>query len=304
MAPSFMSQSAAKCGTTPPVRELHPEPRGMVNKLLMQSFVDGPGNRAVVFLQGCNLHCRFCHNPQTIQHCSHCGLCVDRCPAGALELRDGKVHWDAELCRECDTCTKTCPHLSSPRVWHYTASELWQKISPYEPFLSGVTVTGGEPLLQLDFVIEFFEQVKSASSLTTMVETNGIIDVSLLEQLLPVLDGALVDFKVFDSQAHQELTGHDNRMVMQTITFLAEQHKLHAVRQTVIPGINADEENARRTAGFLAGIDAQIPLRFLRFRPHGTRGEAQQWQSPDDEVLDTLVQVARAEGLHDVSHSI
>jgi len=299
-----MTHRAAQNGPIPPVRELHPEPHGVVNKLLTQSFVDGPGNRAVVFLQGCNLHCLFCHNPQTIQLCTHCGLCVEECPAGALEWQDGLVHWDATLCRECDTCTNTCPHFSSPRVWEYTVAELWQKISPHKPFLSGVTVTGGEPLLQLDFVLRFFEQVKSASTLTTIVETNGMIGVNSLERLLPVMDGVMVDFKVFDPQAHWRLTGHDNAMVKETIRFLLQHHKLHAVRQTIIPGINADGENVRQTAHFLAHVDPQIPLRLLRFRPHGTRGAAQQWQSPDDAVLEALVQVAQAEGLHDVSHSI
>jgi pyruvate formate lyase activating enzyme len=299
-----MDQSAAPPGTTPPEHKLKPEAGGVVNKLLTQSFVDGPGNRAVVFMQGCNLHCRFCHNPQTIQYCNHCGACVSHCPEGALELRDGLVYWDAALCRECDTCTNTCLHFSSPRVSSYSVNELWQKISPYEPFLAGVTVTGGEPLLQLDFVLRFFELVKNSSNLTTMVETNGMIDASSLQRLLPVMDAAMVDFKVFDPQVHRELTGHDNAMVKQTIRYLAAHQKLHAVRQTVIPGINADAEDACQAARFLAHIDPHIPLRFLRFRPHGTRGEAQQWQSPDDEVLDSLAQVALAEGLHDVSHSI
>jgi pyruvate-formate lyase-activating enzyme len=125
-----------------------------------------------------------------------------------------------------------------------------------------------------------------------------------LALLLPFLDGALVDFKVFDSKRHCSLTGSDNRKVKGTIRFLAQHGKLHAVRQTVIPGVNADLENALSIARFLAEIDPHIRLRFLRFRTHGTHGEAQGWSSPDDELLESLVTAARAQGLTHVDHSL
>src|SRR5512139_4018966 len=141
--------------------------RGWINHILPQSFVDGPGNRVVVFLQGCNLHCLYCHNPYTINLCNHCGLCVDTCPSGALTLVDGTVTWDSERCKECDTCIHTCPSNSSPRAISMTAEELWSKVKPISSFISGVTLSGGEPILQADFVVEFLAIVKKRSSLTT-----------------------------------------------------------------------------------------------------------------------------------------
>ncbi len=279
-------------------------PLSQVNKLLTQSFVDGPGNRAVVFMQGCNLRCSFCHNPQTLNLCIHCGLCVPVCPTGALSRQDGRVLWDATRCVECDTCTRTCPHFSSPRIHVYTALALWQAIAPYAPFLAGVTVSGGEPLLQADFLLAFFKEVKAHSTLTTFIETNGNMETSVLEPLLPLLDGAMVDFKAFDEEMHRNLTGSGLELIKETIRFLSGHGRLYAVRQTVIPGINAGREGAAQMARFLADLDPAIRLRFLRFRAHGTRGEAQNWQSPDDAMLREMTKAARAEGLLDVEYSL
>jgi pyruvate formate lyase activating enzyme len=276
----------------------------VVNKLLLHSLVDGPGNRAVVFLQGCNLRCSFCHNPYTLSLCNQCGECVPVCPSGALQGTHDMVSWDVRLCRECDACIQACPHFSSPRTTVFTPAELWDTIKPFAPFLAGVTVSGGEPLLQPGFLLSFFSILKVVTPLTTFIETNGMSGPRQLEPLLPVLDGAMVDLKVFDSTRHRQLTGSRNEMVKQSIRYLAEHGKLYAVRQTVIPGINDDLPDAQAMAHFLAGIDPAVRLRFLRFRPHGTRGAAERWQSPDDETLDQMVLTARSMGLADVEKSL
>jgi pyruvate-formate lyase-activating enzyme len=114
----------------------------------------------------------------------------------------------------------------------------------------------------------------------------------------------MIDLKVFDTQAHRELTGHGNERVKETIRFLAGYGKVHAVRLTVVPGRSDSLQNAADTARFIAGIDPHIRLRFLRFRAHGTRGEAVGWPSPSDEQLDQLVDAAKREGVLDVSRSI
>ena len=83
----------------------------IVNKIIHSSVVDGPGNRAAVFLQKCNFKCSYCHNPETIGQCVQCGACVEKCPAKALSLKDGKIVWDEDKCCECDTCIHVCPHI-------------------------------------------------------------------------------------------------------------------------------------------------------------------------------------------------
>lgn len=277
---------------------------GIINDILTHSFVDGPGNRAVVFLQGCTLNCLYCHNPYTINTCIHCGDCVPACPHGALTMVAGRVVWDEGRCEGCDACIKICPHQSSPKTRELSAIDLWARLAPHAPFLTGVTVSGGEPTMQLAYLTEFFTLVKESSSLTTLIETNGTMPPARLERLLPVLDHAMVDLKAWEPEAHRALTGRDGAIVRETIAYYAEKGKLHAVRQVVAPGFTDSAESARETARFIVSLDPQIPLRFLRFRPHGTQGIASSWESPSTETLEQLVAIARAEGLKDVAHSL
>ena len=277
---------------------------GWINHILPQSFVDGPGNRAVVFLQGCNLNCLYCHNPYTLNLCTHCGLCVDTCPSGALSMTDGWVSWNQEICTECDTCIQTCRYNSSPRAVSMSAQDLWQAIAQVSSFISGVSISGGEPILQADFVAEFLAIVKRSFSLSTLIETNGFAGPQAYLPLLKDLDMAVVDLKSIDPERHADLTGQVLPPILETIRFLYERKKLYAVQQVVVPGFTDKETCARETARFLANIDPRIRLKFLKFRPHGTTGPAILWRSPTEQVMDHLVQVARNAGLLQVERSI
>lgn len=278
--------------------------RGWLNHILHHSFVDGPGNRAVVFLQGCNLHCLYCHNPYTLALCNNCGLCVDTCPSGALTMEDRQVVWDSKLCTECDTCIHTCPSNSSPRAISMTAEEAWGKIQPSSSFLSGVTISGGEPILQMDFVTDFLSIVKKHSPLTTLIETNGYTGPEVYHPLLENLDMAIVDMKAADPRGYRDLTGGELVPTLETIRFLHTVNKLYAVQQVVVPGFTDSEASAAATGSFLAGIDPGIRLKFLRFRPHGTVGPAEGWAPPTDEVMERVVQTAHQAGLTNVERSL
>jgi pyruvate formate lyase activating enzyme len=277
---------------------------GVVASILTSSFVDGPGNRAVVFLQGCNLDCLYCHNPYTRRICTTCGDCIAVCPGHALRLLDQGIHWDRVACQGCDRCIRACRYDSTPRTEVLTAEEVWSRIEPLVPFLSGVTVSGGEPTLQTPFLVSLFSRIKQQSPLTTFIETNGIVLRERLEALEPVLDGALVDLKAMDLGLHFELTGRTNSMCLDAIRYLTSKRKLAGVRVVVVPGYSDSPNNAEQTAAFLSDLDPDIPLRFLRFRRHGTSGEAESWCEPDDACLDRLAAAARAAGLNNVSRSL
>ena len=273
---------------------------GNINKILTSSFVDGPGNRAVIFLQGCNFQCLYCHNPYTINDCIHCGLCVEHCPSNALELVAGKVRWIQDHCTECDTCIQVCPYFSSPKVRMMTSDEVWQELDPVKPFLSGVSVSGGEPLLQIPFLIDFFKQVHDHSKLTTLIETNGNAAESELRSILPYVDLVQVDLKCIDDEMHLKLTGSSLQMVKQSIQFFHEHDKLYSVQQVIVDDFSASAEMVRRTADFLASIDPSIRLRLVKFRPHGTKGEALEWQTPSDDLMEYFKNITLSCGLRNV----
>jgi YjjW family glycine radical enzyme activase len=123
----------------------------IINKIIPFSAVDGPGNRTVIFFQGCNFNCQYCHNPETIGHCIKCGLCINKCPVQALSFKDNQIIWNKEICINCDQCFKNCHQSSSPKVNKFTVSDVLKIIDRYRPFLSGITVSGGECTLQASF---------------------------------------------------------------------------------------------------------------------------------------------------------
>lgn len=278
--------------------------RALVSRLLTHSFVDGPGNRAVIFLQGCQIACLYCHNPQTQQLCTGCGVCVAGCPGGALTpgAPGEPLHWDPDLCQGCDQCIAICPNSADPRALSYSPGELMDWLRPLARFVSGVTVSGGEPMLQAGFLAEFFPLVRQAG-LTTMIESNGLVAWDAYERILPWLDGALIDLKVWESDRHRALTGVGNEQLKENLRRLAAAGKLAEVRMPVIPGFSDTTDHVGAAAAFLAGLDPAIPVKLLRFRAHGTQGAAAGWTPPEESLMADLVEVARGAGLRTVTRS-
>jgi pyruvate formate lyase activating enzyme len=156
----------------------------------------------------------------------------------------------------------------------------------------------------MDFIAEFLVIVKQRSSLTTLIETNGYAGPQAYLPFLENLDMAIVDLKAINPQRHIELTGGELAPTLDSIRFLHDRRKLHSVQQVVVPGFTDSETSSEATARFLAGIDPEIRLKFLRFRPHGTSGPAVTWSSPPDEEMDRLVQIALDSGLLHVERSL
>ena len=277
---------------------------GRINNILPQSFVDGPGNRSVIFLQGCQFTCLYCHNPYTINICNACGICVESCPVGALSLEEGEVLWDSAKCVNCDTCVEICPNSSSPKIHFQTPEETWEILRAYIPFISGVTVSGGEPICQPEYLADLLALIKSQSDLTTCIETNGGVGLEEIEPLLPNLDYVMVDLKAYDPESHLALTGQDNARTLELIRAVSAAGKLHMVRTVIAPGFTDDDAQIAEIARFLAGLDPEIHFRLLRFRSHGTRGIATTWESPTDAAMDHLVEIAKAAGLVNVDRSL
>ena len=208
---------------------------GFVADTISFSNVDGPGNRFVVFLQGCNFDCVACHNPQTIP--------------GHRPL-DG---FD--------------PH-------HLSVADLLERIRPAAPFIRGITASGGEATQQPAFLRELFTAVKAdpeLAHLTCFVDSNGATDGTVWSDLAPVLDGAMIDLKCFDPAIHREMTGQPNNEVLASIEQLHGLGLLYEVRLLIVAGVNDDPGLIGRTAEWLAGVDPAMRIKLIGFRAHGVR---------------------------------
>ena len=258
------------------------EKQAIISRILTFSCVDGPGNRLVLFLQGCNFNCLSCHNPHTINYCQHCHDCVAGCPTNALQINnDNKVVWDKALCIHCDQCTDICSHNASPKTSQYRVSEILQIIRQHRFFIGGITVSGGEATMQLPFIIELFRAVKEDSELghlTCFIDSNGYLPEKAWQRVLPWLDGAMIDLKAWQSETHQWLTGRDNHRVIRTIHSLADAGKLHELRLLHIP----EKSDLEREIGSIARLIRELPedvqIRLNAFQHHGVTGEALSWK--------------------------
>lgn len=266
-----------------------------INNVIPFSLVDGPGARVSVFVQGCNIHCAYCHNPETQRLCVSCGACVEGCPVGALSVSEGRVRWDADACVKCDACIRTCEQHASPRVRWRTAADVFEQVASYKPFIRGVTCSGGECMLYPDFLRELFGLCRDAG-LGRLIDSNGAIDFAEYPDLLELADGVMLDVKAWDDAWFVRLTGTDGTVVRKNLDFLSRQGKLEEVRVIVTEGYNDPEAAVSGIAGVLAERCGSTRLRLMRFRPFGVRGTMASAPSPSDARMAALEQQARDAG--------
>lgn len=230
---------------------------GFVADTIAFSNVDGPGNRFVVFLQGCNFDCVACHNPQTIP---------GHAPVEGHHPR------------------------------HRSVADLLGEIGRAAAFVRGITVSGGEATQQAEFVQELFRAVRADDSLahlSCLVDSNGACDVEVWNRLAPVMDGAMIDLKCLDPDIHREMTGQPNDRVLASIRHLHGIGRLHEVRLLMLAGVNDDPELLRRSASWLAEVDPAMRVKVIGFRPHGARPHDPPLVAPTPEQLADAADVLR-----------
>ncbi|WP_420411189.1 YjjW family glycine radical enzyme activase [Roseibium sp.] len=248
-----------------------------VSKILTWSCVDGPGNRLVLFLQGCNYNCITCHNPHTIGQCNDCGDCIPACPTSALSLVDGKIRFDANACTNCDACLRACPISANPMVQTYTVEDILALLRENADFLSGITISGGEATLHHSFIKALFSAIGATADLkhlTRFIDSNGHLGADGWKELLPVTDGVMLDIKAFDVQLHKSLTKRTNTRSLASARQLADAGKLYELRYLMIPGRTDTDAELDALADFVRSLPQPIRLRLNGFRTHGVRPEA------------------------------
>lgn len=241
-----------------------------VNKIIPFSNVDGPGNRTSIFFQSCPFTCLYCHNPETIHMCIHCGDCVKTCPTKALTLKDKKVIWDPSKCVDCDTCIKTCKHMASPKIRMMSTDDLMKEIRKQKGFIRGITVSGGECMNHSEFLLELFKKAKK-DGLTCLIDSNGFYDFRNFKELIEISDGVMLDVKAVDNKFHEYLTGVSNDTVIENLKYLIKEKKLEEVRTVLLP--NSPKENKKTVEAVSAIIQDKTIYKLLRYRPFGVREE-------------------------------
>lgn len=259
---------------------------GMVFDVERFATKDGPGIRTVVFMKGCNMRCSWCHNPEGLcfrpellydeKKCIHCGMCAAVCPNSAHAVQKGRHGFERSLCKACLHCAQVCCTGALQAAGKaYSADKLLQVLMQDAPYYKhsggGVTISGGEPLCQADFVGILLKKLCDAG-IHTALETNLSLEWLKIEPLLNDTRLLMFDLKHMDEQAHLRHTGVSLQPVLKNARLVAQKQLPLIVRTPVVAGINDDAETIWAIAGFLKQtFESQLMYyELLTYHPMGT----------------------------------
>jgi pyruvate formate lyase activating enzyme len=297
-------------------------PTGLVLNIQHFCTHDGPGIRTTVFLKACSLRCKWCSNPESIHpkpelaynpgKCigeKQCGFCLNNvCPESAIyvvgsgDRPDDKVRINWDLCTSCGKCVPVCPTNALYLFGHdMTVDEVLAEVEQDSTFYresgGGITVSGGELLLQPDFTAALLAEAHRRG-INTAIETAFNVPWSFVEKVLPHVDVVLHDHKLTIPERHKKWTGVDNKRILENIKRAYETYpdKTFVARTPLIPGVNDDEEHIRAVLAFIKPyknvVDYEL-LPYMRFgeSKYGFLGrvyEMQDFNPPSPESLTRL----------------
>ena len=255
---------------------------GVIFNIQKFSINDGPGIRTVVFFKGCPLHCKWCANPESqlakIQilwdkkKCLHCHHCLEICPQKAISLKDNNIFIDTNKCTLCKQCINTCPQkaLTSEgeiKTVQQVLDIVLQDEVFYEESDGGITLSGGEFLMQTQFAEELLIAAKE-KNLHTCCETTGFCTPEKFQHIIQYIDYIFFDLKHWNSQKHFEGTGVDNKLILTNMKYAISTGKKVLPRIPVIPKFNDSLEDAKRFCEVLHDVGSN-QCQLLPFHQFG-----------------------------------
>lgn len=298
--------------------------RGRVFDIQRFSLHDGPGIRTTVFLKGCPLRCLWCHNPESQRgdaqigydaaRCVDCGSCLPACPLDLHSLTAAGEHrYDRGGCVACGQCVPACPQaalelLGRKMTVDEALAEVVRDRAFYESSGGGMTISGGEPLTQPDFVVALLEGAR-AEGIATAVETSGQVAWKVFERVRPLVDLFLFDIKETDPVRHREFCGADPALIHDNLRRLHDAGARILVRLPLVPGYNARDDHFDGVAALLAGLPQVEGVEVMPYHRLGTgkrerlglASEPEDLVPPSDETVANWLAALRARGLRVVN---
>ncbi len=293
--------------------------KGKIFNIMKYSIHDGPGIRTTVFFKGCPLKCQWCHNPESQgfdqelmyrpERCVRCGRCLEICSSGAIISLEGKLEYLRDKCLACGECCTVC-HAGVRELVAKTMSvnevmtEIEKDVVFYDESGGGVTFSGGEAMMQPEFLLEILKNCQK-QEIHTAIETCGFVNLDSLQTISNYVDLFLYDIKMMDSGKHQDVTGAPNELILSNLRWLTEHHPKVIVRIAIILGINDDEENLHQIGKFVASLKQVTEIHCLPYHKAGVEKYQRldrkyrllDLQAPDSEYMEEIARKLRRFGV-------